>query len=117
MNIEKYIRNKIDFLIKSIDLNYILAESRKERYQIRLFSGSINGNINWSNNVCYLSYNYEQSVGLIYWFVSKNVDKIIRLNISSTDHIYPLDRNMIIYYDDKISIDNIKKHYESIVIF
>ncbi len=111
------IKKNIEYLVKSIDLNYILAESRKEKYQVCLFSGLIEDNIKWSTEVCYLSYNYELSVKLIYRFIVENIDKIIRLNISSNDEIYPLDRNMIIYYNGEIQLDKIKKYYDSIVIF
>ena len=111
------IKKNIKYLVNSIDLNYILAESQKEKYQVRLFSGSIEDNIKWSTEVCYLSYNYELSVKLIYRFIVQNIDKIIRLNISSNDEIYPLDRNMIIYYNEKVQLNEIKKYYDSIVFF
>jgi len=114
---DRQLKNKINEMFCTIDLNYILAEARKEKYKLSLTNGHILNNIKWENDECYLSYNYDICVRLISHYILNHFDKIIKLNISSDHDIYPLDRNMIIYIPEKIDIDKICKEYESVVIY
>lgn len=117
------LNKKIDQIISAIDLNYILAEARREEYSVSLTCGDFVNNVSlvskkqikWYNNKCNLSYNYELSTGIMYQFISTHEDKIIKINISSVDNIYPLNRNIIIYVPFKKYLSRIKKEYSSVV--
>ena len=111
------IKQIITYIISAIDLNYILAEAKREKYNVSLIRGELDKKIKWSNDICHLSYNYELSAAIIYRYITHNHDKIIKLNISSSGNFYPLNRNMVIYLPEKIDINEIKKECESIVLF
>lgn len=106
----------ITYIISAIDLHYILAEAERENYNVILMKGEIDGDIKWSTDYCQLSYNYEISAAILYKYIVNNLDKIIKLNVTSVCDFYPLNRNMVIYLPKKINVDMIKKECESIVI-
>jgi len=117
---QKYARNdlrhRVSEIISAIDLNYILAEARKEKYKVSLNHGILKNHIKWSIDTCHLSYNYEISTGIIHQFLSIHYDKIIKINISSNNDILPLNRNIIIYIPSKTDLERIKQEYISVVI-
>lgn len=107
--------NTIGQIISAIDLNYILAEARKENYEVSLCCGNINDKINWDRKKHYLSFNYEESVRILQHYISLHKNKIIKLNVSS-DSYYPLDRNIIVHVPCCENINCIKKEYSSVVV-
>lgn len=116
-SIRNHLKHRVSKIISAIDLNYILAEAQKEKYDVNLIYGNIEDKIKWSNNTCNLSYNYEISTGILYQFISVHRDKIIKINISSINNIFPLNRNIIIYVPYEMNINKIKKEYKRIVEF
>jgi hypothetical protein len=109
------LRKKVADIIAAIDLNYILAEAKRDQYKISLMCGDLDANITWSGDISYLSYNYEMASGIIYHFISVHKDKIIKINISSDNDIFPLNKNIIIYVPYEIDLNRVKKEYTSIV--
>ena len=109
------LQKKVEEIISAIDLNYILAEAYREKYKVSLMYGDLVGCIKWHGEQCDLSYNYERSSGIIYEFITIHANKIIKLNISSTDNIFSLNRNMVIYFPIHIDIKKIRKECTSIV--
>jgi hypothetical protein len=101
-------------IISAIDLNYILAEAEQQKYQVCLMCGDLRETITWGNMNRYLSFNYEISTGIIYDFISKHNDKIIKLNIKSDDFIV-FDRNIVIYVPYEVDIHRVKKECSSVV--
>lgn len=112
----KYLKKKINRIISAIDLNYILAEARKEKYNVTLTHGVLKDNIRWAHISHNLSLNYEISIGLLYNFISLHNDKIIKLTISSDD-FFSLNRNIIIHVPSEIDINKVKKEYNSVIDF
>lgn len=108
-------RNKVNNIISSIDLNYVLAEARQRGYQVSLVSGILDEKIIWTKEECFLSYNYEISTGIVYQFISQHQDKIVKMHVSSMDDFYPINRTMIVYVPYHIDIKKIKKEYFSVV--
>lgn len=104
----------LNFIIQSIDLNYILAEAEKEKYQVSLNSGVFEGIVKWGCNTKTLPYNYNISYGVIEHFLKKNYNKIIKINVLSKDE-NPLDRNIILHVPLNYDINQIKKEYHSVV--
>ncbi|BCS82941.1 hypothetical protein QLL95_gp1182 [Cotonvirus japonicus] len=115
MNRKKII-NIVNELVNEIDLNYIIAEAERYNYNIMLVHGNLDANICWSENTCHLPYNYELAVNVLYHFIEKNFDKIIKLKVTHKyDDIYGMNRNTIIYVPYKNNINEIKKlYYDSI---
>lgn len=109
------LKKKITEIIAAIDLNYILAEAKKENYQVKLICGNLKNYIEWSDDICHLSNNYEISTGILYQFISNHSNKIIKINITSDDYFYPLNRNIIIYVPYEKDLIKIKKEYSSVV--
>lgn len=101
-------------IVSAIDLNYILAEAKKERYNVSLTCGRLEDNIKWARFSRDLSFNYDIAFAILCKFVSSHSDKIIRLTVTSDD-IFPLNRNMIIYVPYEIDINRVKKEYNSVV--
>lgn len=108
-------RQKINNILSSIDLNYVLAEARQRGYQVSLVSGVLNEKVKWTNEECFLSYNYEISTGIVYQFITKHQDKIVKLHVSSVDDFFPINRTMIVYVPYHIDIQRVKKEYFSVV--
>ncbi|XWV25662.1 hypothetical protein QJ856_gp0091 [Tupanvirus deep ocean] len=109
------LKKKVSEIISAIDLNYILAEAQKEKYVVSLLNGNLENRIRWENDICNLSYNYEIATGIIYQYISVHKDKIIKINVSSKNDIYPLNRNIIIYVPYEIDISKVKREYNSVV--
>lgn len=114
-NLYANLKSKMYEIVSAIDLNYILAEAKRYGYRVCLVYGDLEQHVKWSSNATYLSHNYELSVGILYHFLSLHSDKIIKINITSDDDIFPLNRNMIIHVPYQFDIDKIKKEYKSIV--
>ena len=113
-NISCNLKQKVINIIAAIDLNYILAEAKREQYSVNLICGDLKNHIKWSSTSCSLSYNYEISTGMVFQFISVHKDKIIKINVSSDD-IYPLNRNIIMYVPYEIDLEKVKSEYRSVV--
>lgn len=115
------LENIVMQIIAAIDLNYLLAEARRDGYKVSLMCADLERNkykrnkYKWSSQQYHLSYNYEISSNILYQFISSHTDKIIKINVSSIDDIFPLNRNIIIYVPCGIDPGYIKKEYSSVV--
>lgn len=98
-----FFKKQVDEIISRIDLFYILKEAQQKKYSVSLFCGIFDDKILWNDDEYHLSYNFNLSCGMIFNFISKNSDKIIKINVRSDDY-YPLNRNIIIYAPNDIDI-------------
>jgi hypothetical protein len=113
-NLQNPINNKIKEIVDAIDLNYILAEAQRDHQKLNLIIGEAadtEHKIIWSEMQHPLRKTYKASLKLLTDIISKNDDKIIRLNTKSADDDLQnkLDRNIILYFPRKRSISNLVK--------
>jgi hypothetical protein len=94
----------IDYIVASIDLNYLLAESRINNYRIRL--ETIGDNSKQKKSI---PYEYDIAKDIISKFISKNLNKVIQIHQFSKDYHYPLDRKIIIHVPKGIDFQKYSK--------
>lgn len=114
MHHDRELNRIVKQILLAIDLNYILAEAKKEQYMVTLSYGNLKEDIKWNRNPRHLSLNYEISKKIIHNFISKHKNNIIKLNVSS-DNFFPLNRNIIIYVPYEIDINKVKQECSSVV--
>lgn len=116
MNSKCKYASKVKEIDSAINLNYLLADAFQNRYEVSLSFGHLNKNIEWSKKTQPLSYSYQLTLTLLSNYLLKHSNKIIKLNISSTNIMMPFNRNIIIYVPYDIDIQKIKNEYSSIIV-
>jgi hypothetical protein len=98
----------LDHIVASIDLNYLLAESRINNYRIQLETIDTNTR---QKNIKYIPYEYDIAKEIISQFISKNLNKVIQIHQFSTEYHYPLNRKIIIHVPRGINFKKSKNQY------
>lgn len=107
----RHLKDIITDIVESVDLNYILKNAQHKMYLVELVIGKIDGDtVKYTKNYT-LSCDIDISIAIMYKVLKKNIDRIIKIKITSEDYINPVNKNIIIFVPFEQELQNIKKEY------